>query len=375
MSMRNSVVIVGGGLAGLTAAILLRKGGLEVCLLEKNEYPFHRVCGEYVSNEVIPFLKENDLWPETLGPARISRFELTDTGGKSITMPLDLGGFGISRYALDAFFLARAQACGVEVRTGTRVEEINFENDTFQIKTRQNRLHAGLVIGAYGKRSRLDKQFGRSFINRRSPYVGVKYHIRNAPQDTKTVALHNFEGGYCGVNAVEDGIFNLCYLSHRSNLKTHGSIPAMEKHILQANPRLKTIMNDSEFLWDAPLVINEISFETKEPVNDHILMCGDAAGMITPLCGNGMAMAMHSAKILSETILRHLHSENWQRAFLENDYRKEWNKHFALRLASGRNIQRLFGGPFFSRLAVGIGRYTPPVARYLMSKTHGVPFS
>ena len=60
------VIVVGGGLAGLINSILIRKAGFEVTLIERKKYPFHRVCGEYVSNEVIPFLKSEGLFPAEL---------------------------------------------------------------------------------------------------------------------------------------------------------------------------------------------------------------------------------------------------------------------------------------------------------------------
>ena len=70
----------------------------------------------------------------------------------------------------------------------------------------------------------------------------------------------------------------------------------MERQVLLKNPHLKRIFSEADFVFGRPEVINEISFETKDPVENHILMAGDAAGMITPVCGNGMAIAIHSGK-------------------------------------------------------------------------------
>jgi flavin-dependent dehydrogenase len=370
----HDIIIIGGGLAGLTSAILLRRQGLDVVLLEQKEYPLHRVCGEYVSNEVIPFLKENDLWPGSIQPAIIDSFQLSDMNGKELVMPLDLGGFGISRYALDAFFVKKAEEEGVLIHTNTRANDVQFNDSEFWVQTNTQEFRSTLVIGAFGKRSTLDKKLNRGFMKRRSPYLGVKYHLKNAPHDINTVALHNFEGGYCGVNAIEDGKFNLCYLSHRDNLKRFKDVASMEKSILFKNPYIRKIYEESEFLWDAPLVINEISFETKEPVIHHVLTCGDAAGMITPLCGNGMAMAIHSGKLVSDCILKYMPAGKFDRTALEREYRQVWNKHFDLRLSAGRQIQKLFGNTHISNLAVTIARHSSPIARYLMSKTHGIPF-
>src|SRR5690606_28139952 len=152
--------------------------------------------------------------------------------------------------------------------------------------------------------SNLDRQLNRKFFFKRSPYIGVKYHIRtDFPSDL--IALHNFKDGYCGISKIEDDQYCLCYLSSRSNLKDHGNIKEMEENVLFRNNNLKYIFENSDFLYNKSEVINEICFEKKEAVYDHLLFCGDAAGMISPLCGNGMAMAIHSAKILSELISRH----------------------------------------------------------------------
>ncbi len=149
----------------------------------------------------------------------------------------------------------------------------------------------------------------------------------------------------------------------------------MEQRVLFENPLLKKIFADSEFLFDKPETINEISFETKEPVWNHILMTGDAAGMITPLCGNGMAMAIHSAKILSDLIYEHHEKGELNLAELETDYSRAWNDAFANRLWVGRLIQnKLFGNAWGSALAVNLALYSKSVALQIIKNTHGKPF-
>lgn len=368
------MIVIGGGLAGLINAILLKRAGLSVVLFEEKTYPFHRVCGEYISNEVIPFLKKHQLYPEEFNPSEITQFHLSSISGNSLRMPLDLGGFGVSRYVLDKWLAEKAESEGVEI-IHQRVTSSHMADDVFTTITKsEEQFQSRIVIGAFGKRSGLDKNLDRSFINRRSPYIGVKYHIQTDEVDTNEIALHNFKNGYCGVSRVENEVYNLCYLSHRSNLKKYGSIPAMEKELLAKNPYLKKIFTNSEVLFEKPEVINEITFEKKEPVFNHILMSGDSAGMITPLCGNGMAMAIHSAKILSELIIQNLGDE-FDRAKLERDYTTAWNGLFAGRLWAGRKIQGLFGSSFVSGSAVSLGNGFKPFAQYLMKQTHGSPFS
>ena len=115
---KKDILIVGGGLAGLVAALLLVKEEHNVTLVEKKTYPFHRVCGEYMSNEVLDFLKRNALYPDFLELPRMEQFEFSDTQGASVRLPLDLGGFGISRYLLDDWLYQQALARGVQVLTG-----------------------------------------------------------------------------------------------------------------------------------------------------------------------------------------------------------------------------------------------------------------
>ena len=109
-------------------------------------------------------------------------------------------------------------------------------------------------------------------------------------------------------------------------------------------------------------------------MEQHVLMAGDAAGMVTPLCGNGMAMAIHSAKILSEHVIQFYKNEHYSRAQLEHDYSKAWTRLFARRLWTGRQIQRLFGDAWTSNLAVSLARHATPLAHFLIKKTHGKPF-
>jgi flavin-dependent dehydrogenase len=371
----KKVIIIGGGLAGLVSAIRLARGGITCTIVERKNYPFHRVCGEYISNETVPFLRRENLFPEKFQPPAIDRFQLSSVNGRSKELKLDLGGFGISRYCFDNFLCEKAIENGVEVVLQQEVSSVQFlkiENQ-FVVDTGQQQFIGDVVIGAFGKRSKLDAVLSRQFLQKRSPYVGVKYHIRTEHPE-RLISLHNFDGGYCGISNVEGGTTNLCYLIHREQVKRFGNIPDMEKAVLYRNPHLKSIFSSAKFLFEKPETINEISFETKEPVWNHILMAGDAAGMIAPLCGNGMAMAIHSGKLVSDIILeaaRKGHSHHW----LEHAYARQWRAQFAKRLWIGRIIQNyLFGKSWSSNMAVNIMMSSGSLARYIIRNTHGQPF-
>lgn len=370
----RKVIIIGGGLAGLINAICLRKAGLPVTLIEKKKYPFHRVCGEYISNEVRDFLERLDIFPAHMQPSLITRLQLTSTNGKSAFLPLEMGGFGVSRYEFDNFLYQKAAGMGVEFILQRQVGAVKFVNNSFCVELEgASDMEADLVVGAFGKRSRLDRQMGRKFLEKRSPYIGVKYHIEYDGHPDDLIALHNFKDGYCGINKVEGKKYNLCYLSARSNLSASSGIPDMENRVLAQNPYLEKIFTEARFLFKKPEVINEISFETKEPVEQHVLMCGDAAGMITPLCGNGMAMAIRSAKILSEEVIGYFDNHH-SREKLEHNYSRRWRELFEKKLWTGRQIQRLFGSEVASNLAVLIAKRSRLLADFLVRQTHGDTF-
>lgn len=371
--MRKNVAIIGGGLAGLTAAVCLSRKNIACTVFEKRKYPFHRVCGEYVSNETVPFLQSLQIFPAHLHLPSIHRFQLSAVNGQYVFLNLDLGGFGISRYTFDHFLAEKAREAGTILLENCEVTNVEFQGEEFLMDTSAGKFSAHLVIGAYGKRSKLDITLNRKFIRKRSPYVGIKYHIRtDFPDDL--IALHNFKGGYCGISRVENNTTNLCYLVHRDVLRKAGSIELLEKSVLHRNPLLNDIFTYSDFLSDKPETINEISFDVREPVYRHILMAGDTAGLIAPLCGNGMAMAIHAGKLVSELIAVYI-NEKKSRAWLETEYARQWKKHFSLRLKAGRLMQHyLFGTPFSSQLAVNLALTLPAVANRLISLSHGKPF-
>ena len=147
----------------------------------------------------------------------------------------------------------------------------------------------------------------------------------------------------------------------------------MERTVLAKNPWLKNIFNESEFLYKAPVTISQISFDKKSQVENHVLMIGDAAGMITPLCGNGMSMALHGSKLAAEKI--HLFLKGYiSRVEMEKQYSRQWHKHFSRRLQVGRQIQRLFGNERVMNSFISIVKRLPKLVDFLIRQTHGKPF-
>ena len=366
------VIIIGGGLAGLCNAIHLSKLGKKVLLIEKNEYPKHKVCGEYISNEVLPYLDFLEVNPFDSGAVRINNFQLSTTKSNIISAKLPLGGFGISRYTLDLVLSEKAKENGVMILQDT-VLDVTFLKDFFQVETKQNSIFTSkIAIGAFGKRSLLDVKMGRNFIQKKSPYLGVKIHVKgNFKEDL--VALHNFKGGYCGVSKVENNAINLCYITNYATFKKYKNIADFQEQVVFKNRFLKEIFQNSEAIFEKPLSISQISFETKKPVENHVLMCGDSAGMIHPLCGNGMSMAIQSAQLVSKLILNYFNGEIETRKELEKQYIRQWNRKFGLRLKAGHFIAMLFRKDTIASVLLQILKKLPFLLPIIIKQTHGKP--
>ena len=370
MPIQTDILIIGGGLAGLTAALHFQKAGIAVILIEKDSYSHHKVCGEYVSNEILPYLQWLDADPASLYPSLLTKLQFSTLSGRSIYTRLPLGGFGISRYKLDHFLYEKFVARGGCVIQDT-VRHIEFKKDTFTVYTQtEQQFTARQAIGAYGKRSSLDLKLKRQFILQKSPFLAVKAHYSGEFQND-LVALHNFKGGYCGVSKIEDQKINICYLADYRTFKTYKNTEVYQEKVLYQNKYLKDIFERCTPLFEAPMTISQLSFDAKEPVTDHILMIGDTAALIHPLCGNGMAMAIHSAKICAELTVQFLKGDISSRTILEKRYMVSWNQHFNSRLWMGRTLAAVFRKEYLAdKLISGMVRM-PFILPLLIKKTHG----
>lgn len=369
--------IIGGGLAGLCLSIQLAKQGFKIILFEKEQYPFHKVCGEYISMESWSFLESLGLPLYKMQLPVIKKLMVTSPGGTALQHDLPLGGFGISRYKIDNDLKDISLGLGVKLLENCKAEEVIFKDDIFYITTTKGNFTAKVCCGSFGKRSNLDVKWKRPFTQsangKLNNYIGIKYHIKTdcAPG---TIALHNFKNGYCGISKIEDDKYCLCYLTNAANLKeSNNSIDEMEKNILSANPYLKNIFANSTKLYAAPLSISQISFQHKTQIENNVLLLGDAAGMITPLCGNGMSMAMHGSKIAAVNISAFL-TNGVSRKIMENNYLKTWNKTFAKRLRTGRMVQYFFGKTGVTNLFIKAMKQLPFITTKLIEQTHGKPF-
>lgn len=378
------VSIIGGGLAGLTLAIQLADAGHSCVLFEKNKYPFHKVCGEYISMESWSFIERLGLNLAELNIPKINRLHVSSPSGKLLKHKLDLGGFGISRHLLDSKLAAIAKKKGVMVLDDCKVNDVKFEQQQFTIDSSKGNFTSEICVGAWGKKSNLDTKLRRvpatvrpamslSKAERGRNYVGIKYHVSiDFPADL--IELHNFKNGYCGISKIEDNRYCLCYLTDSENLKKYnGDVKKMEEEVLFQNPFLKNYFAKANFLFEEPLAISQIKIGYKSAVENNILMLGDTAGNIAPLSGNGMSMAMRSSFELNK-LLNNYFKNQITRQELEKQYSHFWTSQFKKRVELSRFLQKLLKNSGMTNVAIGVLRIIPFLRNRIIKSTHGNPF-
>lgn len=342
------IAVIGGGPSGSAAAMLLSEHGYSVALIEKKNFPREVLCGEFVSKEVIEFLKTNSLYNDflKLNPNPISLFRFIGSNGIDVSSSLDFPSYGIKRSKLDHFLLSKAIERGAEIFQPVEVKELSWQDNGYLVTLKsdikeESKIQATIIIAAYGKQNILDKLSGRDFYSEKSLLNGIKFHIeRSMFKNYNPAEIIILDGPdiYMGLNAVDPNIVTLCFLERRSSL--HYSPKERLFLLSRENKAFESLVSKEFFdrLDNLPVYgTGNIYFGKKDIVKDGIFYIGDTAGVIAPLAGDGIGMAVQSASLLAEILIRN----NLQVEISETEYRKEWRTMFLRRLYVAGLIQKI----------------------------------
>ena len=373
------VAIVGGGLAGCNAAVTLAQRNRRVLLLEANPYPHSKVCGEFLSPECVSFFASSGFLPvlQQLNPVTIRTVRITAPDGSTWRTEFPAPALGISRYALDAAFARYVAQNGVEVHDGVRVTEIAGSlRERFSLTARTpegtQTFNAATVIAAHGKRSNLDRHLKRAFLSRSQPYIALKRHFTGSSRPGH-LDLHVFPGGYCGMSEVEGGITNVCLLVRQDIFQStsggsRADVECFIRWMCEQNAHLRDWFAQAAPVYPEWLSIAQVPFVGKTSIEGDVLMVGDAAGMIAPLAGDGMAMALHSGKLAALLIDRYLAAEI-AAPELKTAYARTWNATFSARLRLGRALQSVMLRPALLVPGLRLLNLLPALGGFLVAQT------
>jgi flavin-dependent dehydrogenase len=296
------LVVIGAGPAGTCAAITAARAGAHVLLLERGRLPRQRVCGEFVSAESLDLLAGllQRTAPDLLrGALRIPEARLF-FDGQTISAEVTPPAASIARCDLDATLWLAAEDAGVTARSETAVENI-AGNGHFLLSTSAGEIHSQAVINATGRWSNLGSKRSLTDQNPGDKWLGVKGHFSESSPHP-SVDLYFFEGGYCGVQPVAlagadtgEQRINACAVV-RSDIAR--SLP----EVFARHPQLNERAGSWEPLIE-PVSTSPLIFREPEPVEDGILMAGDAAGFVDPFVGDGISLALRSGALAAECLL------------------------------------------------------------------------
>lgn len=376
MSVVHDVIVIGAGLAGSAVATHLARAGASVLLLEAATFPHHKLCGEFLSPECVGLFQRLGVWPAVvaLAPPRITAARITARDGTRWDASLPAPGLGLSRHALDDLLFTHAASVGADARQGTRVTDVTGDLAAGFSVTWQTHASgpqtagARVVLGAWGKRSTIDRALGRPFLSQDHPTFALKAHYHGPPLGRR-VELHGFDGGYCGLAEIEGGQINLCLLAETRVLRACGGDPQrLVAQVLPTNPALAAWLADAERISDRFLAISQIPFIPKRAVVNDVLLLGDAAGLISPLAGDGMAMALGAAEMVAPLVMATL-AGRLGGAALTAAYTRQWRARFGSRLRLGRLAQPLMFRPRLLAVGLRLLCLAPPLGAALVANT------
>jgi flavin-dependent dehydrogenase len=370
--MGVDVVIVGAGPAGSTAAIVLARAGLNVQLLEKDEFPRHKLCGEFLSGDGTDILRSLQLEGalRAFGAIEIRHCVLTSPTGRRFGADLPGRPLSLSRYRLDLALLEEARRSGASVRTGCAATDIRGSlGNGFRIETTRGDLSSRVVVLACGRSSTLDRKLGLSARNPSpDPLVAFKAH-HVGPYLPATVELHSFRGGYCGIQPVEDGHVNVCWISRVSRLQSAGGKPDdMVATVFAENEMLARRAAPLRKRTDQFLAVSQLNLKPRSAVAGDLLLVGDSAGMIAPMCGDGMSMAISSAVLAGRLIEAYL-TGGLDVQLMKEQYRSGWQKTFVRRMTLGRILHVGYERPRVSNIGIQLCRRFPHLGNWLIRAT------
>lgn len=302
--MTIDMAIVGGGPAGAAAAWALARAGRPPLLLEREAAPRDKICGEFVSVEAQAVLYEMGIDLVALGAPAIERLRLVhDRRVAEVALPFR--AFGLTRRTMDAAMLERAAAAGADVRCGTAVTAV----DGLRLRVDGDEIGARHLVLANGKHDvRGAKRVSRGTVD---DLIGFKSYFELSPRQRGELAgyieVMLFDGGYAGLQLVENKRANLCLLIARNAFAQLGSWPALLDHLTRTCRHLGNRLTAAREVLDRPLTVAGVPYGYRyRPQPDDPparFRVGDQCAVIASFAGDGMAIAMQSGRAAAAAIL------------------------------------------------------------------------
>ena len=287
--MKYDVAVVGAGPAGSTCAALCAAAGLRTLVLERAHFPREKVCGDCLNPACWPVLDRLGVSARiaALPHARLEAVEVIGTDERVLHYPLpggDRGEIAVKRSAFDAVLLERAAEQGATVKQGVAVVAVEAG---WRVHAGEEAFEADTLVAADGRNSTVARLLGLLPAAHKDR-LGLQAHLPARNGDGNKVTMRLLPCGYCGVAEVGGGEINVCLVARARDLDRLKAW-ANEKFSLQPEQAWRSIAP----LARAPL----------PPVQERLLLVGDAARVVEPFTGEGISYALGSGVLAAEAII------------------------------------------------------------------------
>ncbi len=347
------LIVAGAGPAGCACAITAARAGARVLLLEKDKFPRHKVCGEFVSPESL------DLLGALVGPGQFASSPLIDhariiTNARAISLPISPSARSITRFQLDHALLREAQSAGVEAMQEVTVSELQRDR-VFRVVTSAGGFQGRAVVNTTGRWSRLTPA-----VSGTGPrWIGLKAHF-GEPSPPNSVDLYFFSGGYCGVQPVGENTVNACAMVRADCARSLDQVFRLQSQLRQRSESWQPV-------WE-PISTSALFFREPETERDGVLLAGDAAAFIDPFVGDGISLALHSGRLAAECLIPVVRKAVGLEAAAQ-DYGLQYRKRFSAAFRNAARFRYLLSTPQWlsSRLITLAG--IRPLGKLLLQAT------
>lgn len=303
---QDEVIVIRGGVAGCAAAIALSRKGRSVTLIERERTSRHKVCGEFLSGEALEDLRALGIDVTALGAVPLPYVRLA-AARRAAEAPLPFPAASLTRKTLDTALLAEAVAAGVRVERGRSVHALNRTANGMW----QTTLDDCAVCEAPTAFLATGKHDLRGHARPKDPqrWVAFKMYYRLTPAQAAELncasELMLYPGGYGGIQPVEGGIANLCWVVQQRYLSRVGN--RWENFVARMRedcPHLAMRLAGAEPLLDKPIAVTHIPYgHLRRTTEDGLYCIGDQAAVIPSFTGDGISIALHTARCASAAYL------------------------------------------------------------------------